>query len=603
MSGALDEVNLHLVDSFSEVEKFFTWLGTRHELNVLAFDTETTGLNPYLPGEAVRLIQIGDTLNGWAFPPEWHGAALEALRAWDGDWAAHNSPFDTNWLRFHYPTLFQPLWRRLHDTMMQAHVDDPTRSKALKTVGGLLIDPRAATSQLALERAMGENGWNWRTVPIQRNGPAMSYWLYAALDPVLTCRLHCLPRFQHVRQHYREPYELEMGVLQSTADMEFRGALVDLAYCDRMIDTIEQYAWQVRGWAKEHYGIKNLTSGAQCIAKFHELGYEFTEYTKHGNESLNADQLEIFAASGGPGVPLANAILSLRRGEKFKGPYFKNFHDMVDSGNRVHPTIWTCGTRTARMSITNPALQTLPKKDPTVRNAFVPAEGNLLISIDADQIELRLATHFSRDEGLQAAFRTGDDFFSVVASEAYGMPIDKDDPRRGLMKNGIYATLYGAGIAKIAATAGVPFEAMDAVMESFHQRFPGIRQLQGDVERMSKHRTASEGRPYVITPTGRRMPGDPGSEYALINYLIQSHAAEILKRGICDLELVGLGQYLILPVHDELVLEVPIHERDDVLHVLKKTLDAVGQDYLVPLTWGPDVMTERWGQKYEKKAA
>jgi DNA polymerase-1 len=252
------------------------------------------------------------------------------------------------------------------------------------------------------------------------------------------------------------------------------------------------------------------------------------------------------------------------------------------------------------MSITNPALQTLPRKDPIVRDAFIPGEGKLLISIDADQIELRLATHFSKDQGLVDAFATGDDFFSVVASEAYGMPVGKEDPRRGLMKNGIYATLYGAGIPKIAMTAGVPVEAMEAVMESFHNRFPGIRKLQKDVEQVAKHRGDTEGRPYVITPTGRKMPGDVGNEYALINYMIQSHAAEILKRGILDLELAGLGPYLRLPVHDELVLEVPIEERDSVLHTLKTTLDNVGKDYLVPLTWGPDVMENRWGDKYRK---
>jgi DNA polymerase-1 len=601
MSGALDNVNLHLVDSFDEVEQFFSWLGTSHEENALAFDTETTGLDPYKPGEAVRLIQIGDTMVGWAFPPEWHGAALQALREWTGDWVTHNGPFDNNWLRHDYPTQFKPVWRRQHDTMAQAHISDPTRSKALKSLAGTLIDRRASTSQVGLDRAMGDNNWNWKTVPIQRNGKATVYWLYAALDPVLTCRLHALPEFKNVRTTYREPYELEMGTLESVANMEFRGALVDLKYCDRMIETIDAYAVQVRAWAKDAYGIKNLTSLGECIAKFKELGFEFVEKTPKGDDSLNKDQLQIFAASGQWGSDLAQAILSLRRGEKFKGPYFKNFHDMVDSNNRVHPTIWSFGTRTARMSIQHPALQTLPKKDPTVRDAFIWKDGHVGISIDADQIEMRLATHFSRDEGLKEAFMSEDDFFSVVASEAYGEPVGKNDPRRSLTKNFCYGTLYGAGLEKIALTAGVPIQTMEAVMNNFHNRFPGIRKLQHEVEQLVRYRGETEGRPYVVTPTGRRMPGDKGSEYALVNYLIQSHAAEILKRGILDLELAGLGEYLILPVHDELVLEVPQEMQEDVLHTLKTTLDKVGEDYLVPLTWGPDVMVDRWGSKYRGK--
>jgi DNA polymerase-1 len=96
------------------------------------------------------------------------------------------------------------------------------------------------------------------------------------------------------------------------------------------------------------------------------------------------------------------------------------------------------------------------------------------------------------------------------------------------------------------------------------------------------------------------MPGDPGKEYTLVNYLIQSHAAEILKRGINDLDAVGLGEYLILPVHDELVLDVPREDLDDIKQTLVNTLNAVGKDYFVPLTWGADVMQERWGDKYRR---
>jgi DNA polymerase-1 len=597
VSGALDNVSLHLVDSYDEVGQFFRWLGERHEENALGFDTETTGLNPYGgPAEAVRLIQLGDTMAGWAFPPEWHGAALEAMRVADVDWVAHNARFDINWMREKYPQGFTPPWRRLHDTMTQAHLDDPTRSRALKSLAGTLIDKRAATGQSTLTREMHENGWDWASVPIVRDGHGSSYWVYAALDPVLTCRLH--QHFATVRQVYRQPYELEMGVLQSIADMERRGTLVDLEYCDAKIAQIEEYAWSVRKWATEAYGIKNLTSGAECIRKFRDMGFEFTEKTPSGADSLNKDQLEVFAAQGSD---LAAAILSLRKGEKIKGPYLSNFHNMVDSNNRVHPTIWPIGTRTARMSIQNPALQTLPSGDPTVRDAFIPKPGCVFISIDADQIELRLATHFSQDAGLVEAFASGADFFTTVASEVYAEPVSKGDPRRGLMKAGIYATLYGAGIAKIAMTAGVSFETMDAVMDGFHNRFPGIRRLQSQIEAVTKQRTATEGRPYVTTPFGRRMIGDAGSEYALVNYLIQSHAAEILKRGIMDLELAGIGQYLLLPVHDELVLEVPREDTDDVLHTLQETLNAVGKDYLVPLTWGPDVMEDRWGSKYRKK--
>jgi DNA polymerase-1 len=597
-TGPLDAVKLHLVNNMDTLVDFRDWLGTPHDNDTLGFDTETTGLNPYL-GDHVRLIQIGDTMQGWAFPPGWHGAALQALRDYNGCWVAHNSKFDVNFLRTNFPGQYKPPWERLHDTMTLAHLEDPTRTRGLKPLSAMLVDPRAAESQQVLDKEMNKNNWTWATVPIVESGEGMSYWVYAALDPVLTCRMY--QHFLPIIAAYPRAYELEMGTVRAIADMERRGAQVDLDYCATKIAQIEEFSASMRAWITEAHGIKNATSLMQCIARFEELGYEITGRTKSGRKQLDKDQLELFVALGGAGGQLASALLELRRGEKFVGPYFKHFITDVDEAARVHPTIWPVGTRTARMSVQHPALQTLPRKDPTVRDAFVPREGNVLIAIDADQIELRLATHLSRDEGLKAAFASGADFFSTVASEAYGEAITKEDPRRQLMKNGIYATLYGAGITKIATTAGVSVKAMETVMAHFHERFPGIHRLQREIETVAKRRAATEGRPYVYTEAGRKMYGDAGREYALVNYAIQSSAAEILKQGICDCEAAGLGEFLILPVHDELVLDVPREDKEDVLHTLTETLNGVGKDYLVPITWGPDVMEDRWGTKYRKK--
>lgn len=597
MTG-LDDVQLHLVDNMDTMEDFKHWVGEIHINNTLGFDTETTGLNPYT-GDFVRLAQIGDTHTGWAFPPGWHGAALQILREWEGDWVMHNAKFDVNFMRQTFPGQYTPQWSKIHDTMTLAHLEDPTRTRGLKPLSAMLVDPRAAQSQNALDMEMNKNGWDWRTVPIVREGAGSSYWVYAALDPVLTCRM--LDHFIPIRSQYAKAYELEMGTVRCIADMERKGAHVDLAYCHQMVERINAYSAQVRAWCKEAHGIESAGSMAQCIARFEELGCQITRRTKSGHKSLDKEMLEILEAEGGEGGELARQLLALRHGEKQVGPYFSNFITGVDEADIVHPTIWPVGTRTARMSIQNPALQTLPRKDPTVRDAFTPrSPDNVLIAIDADQIELRLATHLSRDEGLRQAFATGADFFSTVASEAYGTAIDKSDPRRQLMKNGIYATLYGAGVAKIAATAGVPIHDMEMVMASFHNRFPGIKMLQKSILDVATSRGAAEGRPYVYTGMGRKMYGDKGREYTLVNYAIQSSAAELLKQGICDLDAVGLGEYLTLPVHDELVLDVPREDKEEVLHTLTETLNAVGKEYFVPITWGADVMEDRWGSKYRK---
>jgi DNA polymerase-1 len=521
------------------------------------------------------------------------------LKEWDGEWVAHNSKFDVNFLQRNFPTHYTPDWTRIHDTMSMAHLDDPTRSRGLKPLSGMLIDPRASSSQVVLEKEMNLNNWDWATVPVVREGTGSSYWIYAALDPVLTCRLY--EHFADVRTVYKEAYELEMGTVRCIADMERRGARVDLEYCHRMIEKINAYSTQVRAWVKETYGIENATSTMQCIRKFEELGRTISRHTKSGAPSLDKEQLEIFLAEGDlPGNDLAKALLDLRKGEKQVGPYFSNFESMVDERDAVHPTIWPVGTRTARMSIQNPALQTLPRDDPTVRDAFIPHDGNVLVMCDYDQIEMRLAAHFSRDEGLRQAFLGEGDFFTTVASEAFGEPVIKGDPRRQLIKNGLYGKLYGAGVPKIALTAGVPVQQMEIVMGTFDRKYPGITTLQKSIEHVAKQRSAADGRPYVVTPTGRKMPGDAGKEYTLVNYLIQSHAAEVLKRAICDLDAAGLGEYMILPVHDELVFDVPQEDAEEAARTIPQIMGDT-QNYFVPLTAGVDVAQTRWGDKYRKK--
>ncbi|MCW2763857.1 MAG: hypothetical protein JWR85_4058 [Marmoricola sp.] len=599
--GAFDDTNLFLVDNMDDASEFFRWAGQQHENDIIAFDTETEGLRPY-SHQKVRLMQIGDTRNGFAFPPEWHGAALDLLQRWEGETVAHNAKFDVGFIRNNYPKLYKPDWRKIQDTLTMAQLDDSTRPAGLKPLTGMLISQEAEASQSVLDRELALNGWDWVTVPITRTGVGSSYWIYAALDPVLTARLYGL--LKHVRTTYAKPYDIEIGALAALADMEQKGMRVDLVHSRKMIEQIEDYTGQIRAWIKEAYGVANPGSAQQLVECLQNLGREFTFFTDSGVPSAAKDQLQTFLIEGDgnlPGNDLVRQVLEMRKQEKQVGPYFRNFENLVDENDIVHPNVRPMGARTGRMSITDPALQTLPKGDPAVRDAFIVRDGHVMISIDADQIEARLAAHFSRDENLRTAFMEQPDFFNYVASQTWGRTITKADPERNLIKGGVYGKLYGAGNRKIAMTTGVALETIEVVMANFDAQFPGLSKLQDRVQRAAEQRTASEGRPYVITPMGRRLYGDADKEYALTNYLLQGHAAELLKQGLCDLVAVGLGPYMDLPVHDEVILEVPVDDLAEVKHVLEETLNNVGKDYFVPLTWGADVMYERWGDKVRKK--
>lgn len=591
MPGPLDNVQLHFVDSTAKAAEFIEWLNRPRR--ILGVDTETTGLTaPHR--HKLRMIQFGDTTAGWAIPWErWGGVALEALNKYDGELVLHNSPYDAGFIEHHTGYLMP--WYRMHDTMTMAHIYKPLLPKGLKPLGAILVDSKAAGAQLLLDEAMVKNKWTWETVPID----FPPYWVYAAMDPVLTCFV--FERLEESLTLYKNVYDLEIGTLRVLHRMRMHGAQVDIGYCQRKMLELSDYAARARDWCTETYGIKNVGSGPQLIKTFKDLGCEITRFTDGGNESIDKYMLQLLAYEG-PGAELAKTVLNIRKAEKNTGPYFSNFIDLADPDGRLHATIWALGTRTARMSITDPALQTLTKKEGTVRGAFVPSEGNTLLTCDLDQVEMRLMAHFSKDPGLMQAFNEADsgggDFFLNLAWQIYhDTSIVKKDPRRQLTKNTAYGKSYGAGVAKMAETAGVPFEVMEPVVKQFDAQFPGVKALQREIERVGMERLRVEGEPYVFTPIGRRMPAEYDKVYTLVNYLIQSHAAEYLKRSMLIADAAGLGEYMILPVHDEIVLDVPTDLAEEAKLVI---IDAMTNrtDYGVPITASADILPENWGTKY-----
>lgn len=586
MSSPLANVKLRFVEDMDDIAEFNRWLGERR--SVMGVDTETTGFNFHL--NKIRLCQFGDLETGWSIPwDRFSGICIEALDKYEGEIVLHNSPFDARFLIHHSKPYAKPWkWHRTNDTMTMAHLVDPLRPKGLKALASKYVDPVAITSERRLKEGMAKNKWTWETVPYMF-GP---YWQYAALDPVLTAHMYeeFMPR---VNAAYRGVYETEMGVLRVVTNMMLKGARVDLDYCHNKQRELTDWVFTAREWIETVYGIKNATSNTQVIKALQADGIEFTKLTAGGAISLDKEVLTVLA----PHNQLAQYVLLIRKAEKNVGPYFKNFIELADSDSRLHPTIWAMGTRTGRMSITEPALQTLPRKDPTVRTAFIPSEGNVLVTSDYDQIEARLMAHFGEDSGLIAAFGEGADFFCNIASEIFQTPITKTDPRRQLTKNTVYGKLYGAGISKMALTAGVEYEHMSAIVNAFDARFPGVKILQNAIDDMASLRYMNDGEAWIKTPTGRRLVADDGKGYTLVNYLIQCHAAEILKRKLIELSAAGMDDYMILPVHDEVVFDVPADDVDEIKNTIERTMENL-DDYAVPITCSTDVLALNWGSKY-----
>lgn len=586
----LKHIKIEVVNSIDQAMAFKRWLGERRR--ALAIDTETGGFKP--ERDRLRLVQFGDTNVGWVVPWErWGGVAQEALNGYQEPIVMHNRPFDCRFLAHHAG--WDVPWHRISDTMTEAHLIDPTRPKGLKALGSRLVDKDAISGERVLHKAMALNGWTWDTVPIDFE----LYEMYAGMDTVLTAHVHEYTAPIIKQRGYQQALDLELTAQRVVSGMMDRGVMIDLEYCHRKSAELRAWTTRAREWIKYQYGIDNATSNRQVIKRLQQDGVEFTKRTPSGKDlALDKDVLESLDH------PLAQYILAIRKAEKVCGSYLEKFEEMVGPDGRLHANINSLGARTGRMSITDPGLQTLQRDDPTVRTAFIPSTGNALVTCDADQIEARLATHFSEDEGLRAAFLSDQDFFCELASQIYQVPITKHDRRRQITKNTVYGKLYGAGYETIARTAKIPVQAAEAFIQAFDARFPGINALMDTTILEARHRYTAEGRAYVRTPLGREIPvdGSTNREYALLNYLIQGHAAEVLKKGLADLVAAGVDQYLVLPIHDEVVMDVPIDIVHDVRRVVEDTLTD-RETYSVPLTWSADIWSTDWGQKYRKQAA
>ncbi len=602
----LGDVQLHLVDSVEKAGEFLTWLGERRPHDAIAIDTETgeypgrdrkDALSPW--HGRLRLVQVGDGQQAWAMPwDEWAGAFYQAMDKFDGQVVCHNIAFEAKW--FDIQSRWKLPWHRAHDTMIMAHIIDPLGVGALKRLAALYVDGRAVALQDTLDTELATNGWTWGTVPTN----FQPYWAYGALDCILTMRLwekfyeKCGPDGP-----YNRAYELEMATRRIVTRMEINGARIDLDYSKKKFDELTEYAGSVKTWAKEKYNGVSIGSNIQLVRLLESLGAEINEYTPSGQKSASKDQLKLLTIEGNDEVKsLAEIVLKQRKADKLANTYFANFlNDNVNGF--VHPSVKTLGARTSRMSIQNPALQTLPKGDDVVRRAFIPKDDDhVIITSDLDQVEFRMVASLTGDPNLIGMFHqadlTGSDPFTEIGKEVYSdSNFQRSDKRRGLIKGMIYGRLYGAGVAKQALTAGVPENIMKTVVNQFDARFPGMTGFQQKIEDVGMRRLKAEGQGYVYTWTGRRLPCDEDRVYTLLNYLAQGGAAEIFKANLVKLDQADLTELLIVPVHDEIVLNAPRNDVEEIKRIVKECMTTT-EGWAVPLTAGIDGPMENWGEKY-----
>lgn len=572
------DARLTFVDDNEKLMEFLRWLGTTRV--VLTVDTETEGLDWWK--DKTRLLQVADEEAGWAFPwPMWSGPALSELQTYDGPVVMHNAAFDVTAIEHWGGPKIR--WSNLHDTIVMSHLLDPDKPRGLKPACVRHLGGYASTLEHQLKKVMDTNKWTWATIPIH----VPAYWGYGCVDAVLTARLYALLAPQ-VESNYRYVYDLEMATERIAMNMQRKGCRIDIAYCAAKHAELASYVAETKAWARDKWEI-NIGSNAQVADVLLKDGVQLTERTKTGAWKLDSEVLEVIDH------PLAEAALTVRKAAKISSTYFENFLALRD-GDLLHPSINTLGARTARMSVPRPALQTNPRGT-VVRDAFIPREGHRLLLADSDQIEMRLLAHFCRDPNLIDAILSGD-LHTETARRVYRDPtITKKDPRRDTSKNAAFAKVYAAGVEQFARTAGITIPEAVEFLQDYDATFPGVRAFQRAVDRVARERADEDGQTYVLEPSGRRHPCDVKQAYKLINYLIQGTAATTLKEQMVACDMAGLGEYMTLPIHDELMFDVPTELCGDVARTIEQAM-TVRDRFVVPITVGVDGPYERWGDKY-----
>lgn len=569
----LEDVTLNLVECVDDAAELMRWLGERR--HILAFDTETEGLHFWR--QNCRLAQFGDAHTGWAIPfDRWSGVVEEVFRRYEGRITGHNVRFDSRFMDHHGIDVGL---NRMDDTMLKANALWPNRRLALKNLADDLIDPGSSVGQAALDEAMTKGGWSWATVPID----LPQYWGYGAMDTVLAARLDELMDPMIDQEGLRDVYELECAVSNVLFGMETRGARIDVAYCEQKYDELTTYAQALREWCITNYGV-SPGSKTEVIGALQQAGFVFTKKTATGY-ALDEAVLK------GIDHPLATAVHNVRKAVKIANTYFRNFVELQQNG-LLHCSVRQVGAKTGRMSITEPALQTLPADNSIVRKAFIPSFGNKLVSIDYAQVEMRIFAHFAREEEMLKRIAAGIDLHTAVAQVIFGTDTPTVAQRR-VTKNANFAKVYGAGAAKFAVTAGITEEEGIAFYETYDSTFPGVKEFQQLVIDTARQRYVEEGRAYVRAPSGRLHFADMDTLYKLCNYLIQGTAADVLKRKLVALDMAGFGSEMLLPVHDEVLFDFPefdieAHTQDAVR--IMEDLDS----FSVPLTVEASPPMDSW---------
>ncbi|MEM8770209.1 MAG: DNA polymerase I [Pseudomonadota bacterium] len=398
---------------------------------------------------------------------------------------------------------------------------------------------------------------------------------YAAEDADITLRLYETLKPRLAAERKTVVYEvLERPLAPVIVAMEREGVKVNATVLSKLsgdfaqrMGALEAQAYEL---AEEEFNLGSPKQISEIL--FGKLGLPGGRKTAKGAWSTKADILEELSVEG---HDLPRVILEWRGLSKLKSTYTDSLpHEINEETGRVHTSYALASTTTGRLSSNDPNLQNIPIRTDDgrkIRTAFVPEKGNVLISADYSQIELRLLAHIADLKSMKQAFADGVDIHAMTASEMFDVPVKDMDPmvrRRAKAIN--FGIIYGISAFGLANQLAISRSEAKEYIDSYFKKFPGIRQYMDDTK------AAAKANGYVETIFGRRTyvagvndknPAMRGyAERQAINAPIQGSAADVIRRAMIRmpqaLKKKKLGAKMLLQVHDELIFEAPKAEAD-----------------------------------------
>lgn len=385
---------------------------------------------------------------------------------------------------------------------------------------------------------------------------------------------------QEMTKLYRE---IELPLLSTLYDMERDGFLVD---CDELNRLGAQYDQQIAELKDEIFSLCgvapfNLNSPQQLgSVLFDTLGLPAKKKTARGY-STDAETLNELAELH----PAVDKILLYRQVAKLKSTYIDGLLRLTGRDGRIHTWFDQTIAATGRISSSEPNLQNIPVRTPMgreIRRAFIAPAGSVLVDADYSQIELRLLAHLSGDEAMCEAFTLGQDIHARTAAEVYGVPLDEVTPQmRSSAKAVNFGIVYGISDFGLASNLHISRKEAAEFISRYFARYPAVHRFMDACVSQGK----AEG--YSVTMYGRRRPlpelSSPNynrrqfGERAAMNTPVQGAAADIIKIAMNavhdELKASGLTAKLILQVHDELIVEAPEEEREQVETLLRRCME------------------------------